>query len=1254
MASVLCFCEGNMSDNSGFDLGSDFDAGSELDLSSDFDAGAELDVSSDFDASAELDTDVSTGYDGFSSDVGVESYDTLEYSESDFDESYSDIQGDTTGFSYDSSSYDTSEYDSASEDYAEPSTTEYMDSYDTGIEGDYEGGEPSDASTDYSAGDYSTEELADEYNNDFENGLEDESAIEEPDSNLDSSDMQEETDLTGEEGFESDTEDFSDSTEEPALDEPTDAFDTETQDEAFSDETEVDTNESVEDEADSTESGEFEDDTSYEEVDEASDGLTEDIDGTEEAETETQDETYADSFETAETVDNDDVNEMTESSQDEIDNTEEIDNDEIDEDNNESEDVESEIPSEEKFESAGENDTDTTEATEDVADLTEDSGDIAEEETDETSDLEDVENSENDSSEDETLNEEDSEASETEDTTETVEDETDSSEETDDTAEEETDDETSDLEDVENSENDGSEDEALNEEDSEDNNEDDITETSEDESDSTEETDDATEDDANEETADSDGDESSENENSEDEDINKGSSEDSDEDDTAEVDEDELNSTEETADTVEDENSNESEDFDGAEDTETEDNSTESEEDLLAKDNEAENIDNNEASTDDVVNDNNDVIDRKIENNELNETLEKFDQENWDSMNIEEQKEAIRELGDAVAKDLELTNKPNIEFYNNEDDNDFGGYSAKNNTIYVNEHNMSDARETADTIAHESRHCWQHERAENPKTEQDREFKENFDDYIRPEDDYQAYRDQPVESDAREYAANICENINSKASEEGLNESNEISDGDTGNSDDMESATDSSGDTNPETIGMNETEDIFAVGNSVNEKPVSETMGNNDEVIANDTFTDNSFDNAGETNGEFDSDNITENGNEQITDHTVETGSEADSEGAREVESVNELNDSLKNFTQENWDSMSPEDQKESINNLRDAVANELGLVNSPNVDYYNNPQGNDFGGYSPDNNTIYINEYNMNDAHETADTIAHESRHCWQHERAENPQNEQDLAFRENFDDYIKPEDDYQAYRDQIVEVDAREYASNVCSRIDNPPFEESAYKAEVSKASEEKIDNTSSNDKFIEENRPDDLVSKSELNPMSEAAAKKCEEAGLSEERVVELRETPRGDKPEPSEYLSKDYIDNHLSNFEESGCYKIISNRNGEPSGDIANSSNSIFVINGKDADRLISEAGGDPRKLEKSLAMEKGYLGDNPYIIRCDNPQNLRMSTGNETNAWQNEWCPGGTTRGGVDEAIVDNIKKGDYSYRRVFSDEDWKK
>ena len=150
--------------------------------------------------------------------------------------------------------------------------------------------------------------------------------------------------------------------------------------------------------------------------------------------------------------------------------------------------------------------------------------------------------------------------------------------------------------------------------------------------------------------------------------------------------------------------------------------------------------------------------------NETSENLESFEQNKWDNLTMQEKEKAIENLRDSVASDLQLENKPNIAYYDKDDPSDFGGYAASTNTIYINRFNMGDAKETADTVAHESRHCWQHERADNPQTEQDYKFKENFEDYIRPEDDYRAYKNQIVEKDARDYATRVTDMIPSESS----------------------------------------------------------------------------------------------------------------------------------------------------------------------------------------------------------------------------------------------------------------------------------------------------------------------------------------------------------------------------------------------------------------------------------------------------------------------------------------------------------
>ena len=154
-----------------------------------------------------------------------------------------------------------------------------------------------------------------------------------------------------------------------------------------------------------------------------------------------------------------------------------------------------------------------------------------------------------------------------------------------------------------------------------------------------------------------------------------------------------------------------------------------------------------------------DVANKSDISDETRENLGAFEQNKWDNLSQVEKEQALEKLRDSIAKDLQLENKPNIAYYNNEDPGDYGGYAASNNTIYINRFNMGDAAETADTIAHESRHCWQHERADNPQTEQDYQFKENFDDYTRPEENFEEYLNQPVEKDARDYADTVKSQI---------------------------------------------------------------------------------------------------------------------------------------------------------------------------------------------------------------------------------------------------------------------------------------------------------------------------------------------------------------------------------------------------------------------------------------------------------------------------------------------------------------
>lgn len=139
----------------------------------------------------------------------------------------------------------------------------------------------------------------------------------------------------------------------------------------------------------------------------------------------------------------------------------------------------------------------------------------------------------------------------------------------------------------------------------------------------------------------------------------------------------------------------------------------------------------------------------------------------------------------------------------------------------------------------------------------------------------------------------------------------------------------------------------------------------------------------------------------------------------------------LSPFNQQNWEHMSVEERRDAIDQLADYNADILGIDIRPSIRYYWSEDPADCGAFSEKENTIYINEYNVDNALETADTVSHEYRHCYQYMRAEKLENERDLAYREGFENYIRAEDDYAGYKSQLVETDAREYAQAVRDKI-------------------------------------------------------------------------------------------------------------------------------------------------------------------------------------------------------------------------------
>ena len=153
------------------------------------------------------------------------------------------------------------------------------------------------------------------------------------------------------------------------------------------------------------------------------------------------------------------------------------------------------------------------------------------------------------------------------------------------------------------------------------------------------------------------------------------------------------------------------------------------------------------------------VTDYHLDDPHISECLSKFEQSNWETMSLRAKEKEIRNLADANGDLLGIEDKPRVVFYNKESDDDYGWFSSEQNAIFVNRHNIASGEEAADTISHEYRHRYQHERAEKLENQRDLEFKDNFEDYISPEDNYFGYVDQPVEKDACAYASMFREKI---------------------------------------------------------------------------------------------------------------------------------------------------------------------------------------------------------------------------------------------------------------------------------------------------------------------------------------------------------------------------------------------------------------------------------------------------------------------------------------------------------------
>ena len=140
------------------------------------------------------------------------------------------------------------------------------------------------------------------------------------------------------------------------------------------------------------------------------------------------------------------------------------------------------------------------------------------------------------------------------------------------------------------------------------------------------------------------------------------------------------------------------------------------------------------------------------------------------------------------------------------------------------------------------------------------------------------------------------------------------------------------------------------------------------------------------------------------------------------------------------------------------------------------------------------------------------------------------------------------------------------------------------------------------------------------------------------------------DPNDYISKEEIRRHIRIFEEEGVAKIISyesldNSKTKYSGYIGPKEGQ-YATSEVIIEKAIKASDGNPRKLEKLLALDEGSLGENPVVIKPKKISFLEFPSGNEKGA-NDYWKPGGYTSGGIPEVVVNQFAPGEYTVKPIF-------
>lgn len=152
-----------------------------------------------------------------------------------------------------------------------------------------------------------------------------------------------------------------------------------------------------------------------------------------------------------------------------------------------------------------------------------------------------------------------------------------------------------------------------------------------------------------------------------------------------------------------------------------------------------------------------------------------------------------------------------------------------------------------------------------------------------------------------------------------------------------------------------------------------------------------------------------------------------------------ELKNSLDYFNDINWEELSDAEKEAAVSQFAECLADKLEISETPEISFCRLSAGH-YGSYYPIINVIEINEELLDDPEELVDTIAHEMRHAYQHERSKKGETHMDALYQYNLEHYVSVQRDkwgnaiyVNEYQNQLVEVEARAFAERIAGSMED-----------------------------------------------------------------------------------------------------------------------------------------------------------------------------------------------------------------------------